>query len=139
MSGSGQTCPRAVISICDFSFPLSPVISWFRKGKSLFMKPQVTLRHVGSPVCGLALVKVTGGNIAEKQHRVRKERQDESTARGKNTKKNRKQKKIKILTLVNAGLTRPPRRHVSAVQVSRDADAEEKAGGQAGDDRAAAA
>lgn len=136
VSGSRQTWPRAAISICDFSFPLSPMISRSDRGKSLFLRPQVTFRHVGSPVCGVTLIKVTGGNIAEKQNKVRKERQNESVAREKNTHTQKKQ--LEILTLVYARLTRPPRRHVPAVQVSRDADAEDKTGGQVGDNCAAA-
>lgn len=112
------------------------MISRSDRGKSLFLRPQVTFRHVGSPVCGVTLFKVTGGNIAEKQNKVRKERQNESVAREKTPPK--KKQKMEILTLVYARLTRPPRRHVAAVQVSRDADAEEKTGGQVGDDSAAA-
>lgn len=89
VSGSRQTWPCAAISICDFSFPLSPMISRSDRGKSLFLRPQVTFRHVGSPLCGVTLFKVTGGNIAEKQNKVRNERQNESVAREKNTKKNK--------------------------------------------------
>lgn len=52
--------------------------------------------------------------------------------------KNTQDKKMEILTFQYARLTLPLPRHVTAVEVSSDADAEDKTEGRVGDDCAVA-
>lgn len=71
---SRLTCPSVMISICVFSFP--SLISLEVRGKSEIWGPQATVKHSASPGCAIKFPKISAGNIAAKQNKVRKEWSD---------------------------------------------------------------